>query len=127
LAKNRSLIVAIVVVSFIVAIGAFSVVMLNFSNSLELNLVSEKSTSSGEVVRYEINNRGSGAWACDPSKFMIRFSDGTYSPGIPEIAGKITIQSGGSASGLLLANTSSQSITGVGLHYDDGSTILESS
>ena len=126
LANKRSLIVAIVVVSFIVAIGGFSVVLLNFSNSLQLNLVSESGTSSGEVVRFEINHRGSGAWTCDPSKFMIRLSDGTNTPGIPKVAGKITIQSGGSASGLLLLNTSSPSITGVALYYDDGRTVLES-
>lgn len=126
LAKNRFLIVAIVVVFFIVAIGALTTALLDSSNGLQLNLASESSTGSGEVVRYEINNCGSGAWTCDPSKFMIRLSDGTNAPGIPEVAGLITIQSGGSASGLLLVNTSSQSITGVGLYYDDGITILES-
>jgi hypothetical protein len=126
LAKNRYLIIAIVAVFFIVAIGTLSTALLDSSNGLQLNLASESSTSSGEVVRYEINNRGSGAWTCDPGKFMIRLSDGTDAPGIPEVASMITIQSGGSASGLLLVNTSSQSITGVGLYYDDGIIILES-
>ena len=126
MAKKRALIVAIVVVFFIVAIGAFSTAWIGSANGLQLNLASESSTSTGEVVRYEINDHGSSSWTCDPSKFMIRLSDGTNTPGIPKVAGKITIQSGGSASGLLLANTNSPSITGVALYYDDGGTVLES-
>jgi hypothetical protein len=71
------------------------------------------------VVRYEINNRGSDAWTCDPTKFTIEFSDGTSSQATPEVVGLLAVPSGGTVCGLLSARLRSPDIIVVGLRYDD--------
>ena len=124
LSKNRTIIAFLVVIIIVLTIGAMYVVVIRNSNNLELNLVSVSSSDSGETARYEINNKGSGAWTCDPSKFMIEFSDGSSHPGIPEVPGKIVIEGGGSASGLLFSSYHPSDVTIVGLIYDDGAVQL---
>jgi hypothetical protein len=123
LRSYRILIAFLVIFSIILTIGAMYVVFKN-SNNLELNLVSASSSGTGEDARFEINNQGSGSWTCDPSKFMILFSDGSSHPGIPEVPGKIIIERGGSESGLLLSSYHPSGVTIVGLTYDDGAVRL---
>ena len=127
MSKRQIKFVALVILSLIVAMGVFFVIYTKLNANLELNLVNDTPTSSGVVVRYEINNHGYGAWTCDPTKFRVIFSDGTSSPATPEVAGPITIQSGSSASGLLSASKSSPDVTVVGLSYDDSSVHLTTS
>jgi hypothetical protein len=123
MSKGQIKFVALVIISLIVAMGVFFIYT-KVNPGLELNLVNETPTSSGVVVRFEINNHGYDAWTCDPTKFMVMYSDGTGSPASPLVAGQIIIQSGGSASGLLSASKSSPDSTVVGLSYDDGSVHL---
>ena len=126
LSKNRTVIAFLVVAIIILIIGAMYVVIRN-SNNLELNPVSVSSNGSGETARYEINNKGSGAWTCDPSKFIIEFSDGSSHPGIPEVSDKIVIEGGGSASGLLFSSYHPSDVTIVGLIYEGGAVQLRTS
>jgi hypothetical protein len=114
----------VIILSLILALGAFFVIYSKLNPSEELNLVNEVPTSSGVEVRYEINNHGYGAWTCDPTKFVVMFSDGTSSPATPEVIGNVIIPGGGSASGLLLASNSSPGATVVGLSYEDGTVQL---
>ncbi len=124
MSKGQIKFVVIVILSLILALSAFFVIYSELNSNVELNLVNEVPTSSGVVVRYEINNHGYGAWTCDPTKFVVMFSDGSRSMATPEVAGSFIIQSGASASGLLSANKSSPDATVVGLSYDNGSVHL---
>lgn len=104
----------------LVAMRVFVVVYTKLTINLELNLVDEMINGSEVIVRYEINNRGSDAWTCDPTKFIMQFSDGTSSQAVPDVSEPFTIQSGETACGLLSARIESPDIAVVGLSYDDG-------
>ncbi len=120
MSNSKIKILALMILYSLVKLGVFVVVYAKLTINLELNIVDERTTGSDVVVRYEINNRGSDAWTCDPTKFTIEFSDDTSSRATPEVAGLMTVPSGGTVCGLLSARIRSPDIIVVGLRYDDG-------
>jgi hypothetical protein len=124
MSNSKIKILALMILYSLVKLGVFVVVYAKLTINLELNLVDERTTGSEVTVRYEINNRGSNAWTCDPTKFTIMFSDGTSSQATPEVASLLAVQSGGTVCGVLSARIRSPDIIVVGLRYDDGSVHL---